>query len=223
MSGYSRDMVETVRLCSYLLGTQKRMIFLSSGGTIYGKQDKQPIKEEVYAQPINHYGNVKLCIENSIRVFNMQMHTKILIARISNPYGPGQDYKKGVGFIDATVKKALNKETLQIWGDGNIIRDYIYIGDVCEMLYQMSLYEGEEEVFNLSSGIGTSQNQIVELVRRINGDLKVEYTSGRSVDVQKIILDNTKIRRIYEKELVSLNEGLQNYFETIRENNGDIG
>lgn len=222
MSGYSRDMVETVRLCSYLLGTQKRMIFLSSGGTIYGKQDKQPIKEEVYAQPINHYGNVKLCIENAIRVFNMQMHTKILIARISNPYGPGQDYKKGVGFIDATVKKALKNETLQIWGDGNIIRDYIYIDDVCKMLYELSLYEGDEEVFNLSSGVGTSQNQIVELVRKINGGLEVEYTSGRSVDLQKIILDNTKIKNIYRKELVSLDKGLKSYFETIKNNNGEI-
>jgi UDP-glucose 4-epimerase len=212
MSGYSRDMVETVRLCSYLLGSKKRMIFLSSGGTVYGPQEVQPIREAVCAQPINHYGNVKLCIENAIRVFNLQMHTKMLIARISNPYGPGQDFQKGVGFVDATIKKALHHETLQIWGDGNIVRDYIYIDDVCEMLYQLSLYNGEEEVFNLGSGVGTSQNQVVQLVKKIAGDFHVEYTQGRSVDVKKIVLDNTKIRSIYQKELISLEEGIQSYF-----------
>lgn len=216
MSGYKRDMVETVRLCSDLLGTKKRLIFLSSGGTVYGHQEIQPIKEEVRTQPINHYGNVKLCIENSIRVFNLQMHTKMLIARISNPYGTGQDYKKGVGFIDAAIKKALHNEVLQIWGDGNIIRDYIHIHDVCEMLYQLSLYNGPEEVFNLSSGVGTSQNQIVELVQRIDGNLKVEYAPERSVDVKKIILDNTKIRGIYKQELIPLEAGIMEYFDILR-------
>lgn len=215
MSGYGRDMIESIRLFSYLLGTRKRLIFLSSGGTVYGNQQLQPIPEDALAQPINHYGNVKLCIENVIRVFNLQMHSKMLIARLSNPYGPGQDFQKGVGFIDAAIKKALKKETLEIWGTGDTVRDYIYIDDVCEMLVTLMDYEGGEEVFNLSSGAGASQKQIIQLVESIVGKLDIIYKESRSVDVQKIVLDNSRIRSIYDKEIMPLEQGIRNTVDYI--------
>lgn len=217
MSGYSRDLLQTVKLCSFLLGTKTRMIFLSSGGTVYGNQEIQPIKEDAVPLPINHYGNVKLCIENTIRIFNMQMHTKMLVARIANPYGPAQDYQKGVGFIDAVIKKTLKKETVSVWGDGNIIRDYIYIDDVCKMLYQMSEYEGDEEVFNLSSGMGTSQNEIIAMVQKINPAIQVEYLDYRSVDAKKIVLDNSKIQSICNINILSIEEGIKRYYQNLQE------
>lgn len=213
MSGYNRDMIESIRLFSFLLGTPKRLIFLSSGGTVYGNQTVQPVREDVPAQPINHYGNVKLCIENTIRVFNRQMHSKMLIARISNPYGPGQDFHKGVGFIDAALKSVLLRQPLQIWGNGENVRDYIYIDDVCQMLTALATYQGEQEVFNLSSGSGTSQNDIVEIVKRLCGELQVDYTAARSVDASRIILDNSRIRRVYQGELVSLEAGINKTWE----------
>ena len=117
MTGYERDFIQTVKLCSMVTEKKLKMIFLSSGGTVYGNQTVQPILEDVRPQPINHYGNIKLCIENTIRTFNTQLHTKMLIARISNPYGPGQDYSKGVGFIDAALKKAIRGENIEIWGE----------------------------------------------------------------------------------------------------------
>lgn len=88
MRGYAKDFIQTIKLCDILIKKQIKMIFLSSGGTVYGNQDVQPILEDVRPQPINHYGNIKLCIENTIRTFNNQLHSKMLIARISNPYGP---------------------------------------------------------------------------------------------------------------------------------------
>lgn len=217
MSGYSRDLQQTVKLCSFLMGTKTRMIFLSSGGTVYGNQEVQPIKEDALPLPINHYGNVKLCIENTIRIFNMQMHTKMLVARIANPYGPAQDYKKGVGFIDAVLKKTLQKETVSVWGDGNIVRDYIYIDDVCKMLYEMAEYEGDEEVFNLSSGTGTSQNEIIAMVQKINPAIQVEYLDYRSVDAKKIVLDNSKIQSICNINILSIEEGIKRYYQSLQE------
>ena len=94
--GYERDFVQTAKLCSFIKDTDCRMIFFSSGGTVYGNQIEQPIKETAVPVPINHYGNLKLCIENTIRTFNFQMKKNMLVARISNPYGPGQDYHKGL-------------------------------------------------------------------------------------------------------------------------------
>ncbi len=216
MEGYSRDFLQTVNLCGMLIKQKINMIFLSSGGTVYGVQEKQPIKETALPVPINHYGSVKLCIENVIRTFNTQLHTKMRIARISNPYGPGQDYHKGVGFVDAAVKRTLRGECLEIWGDGENIRDYIYIDDVCGMLEALIDYEGDEEVFNLSSNDGISQNRVVEILKQLNSKLDVAYKEARSVDVRKIVLDNSKIRSIYPKKLRSFKEGITCYYEYLK-------
>lgn len=215
--GYERDFLQTVKLCSYLVNTSTRMIFLSSGGTVYGNQKVQPITEEATTVPINHYGNVKLCIENTIRTFNFQMRKNMLIARISNPYGPGQDYHKGVGFIDAAIKKALNHECIEIWGDGTIVRDYIYISDVCRLLYALSNYQGDKEIFNLSSNLGKSQNEIIEILRKINPDIEVVYKPGRKVDAKKIILDNSRILSICDIKLMDFEVGLGKYYDYVQQ------
>lgn len=216
MRGYSKDFIQTIKLCELVIKKSKKMIFLSSGGTVYGNQNVQPIVEDVKAQPINHYGNIKLCIENTIRTFNVQLHTKILIARISNPYGPGQDYHKGVGFIDAVIKKMLNNEEIEIWGDGTIKRDYIYIDDACKMIEALIRYDGDNEVFNISVN-RAAQNEIIDIARTMSPDLKVNYVASRSVDAKKIVLDNAKIREIYKEELVSLEEGIMRYIEYLKE------
>ena len=215
--GYERDFVQTAKLCSYLKDTECRMIFFSSGGTVYGNQEVQPITEDAVPVPINHYGNLKLCIENTMRTFNFQMKKNMLIARISNPYGPGQDYHKGVGFIDAAIKHTIAGETIEIWGDGNVVRDYIYIDDLCRMLYALIEYHGDTEVFNLSSNTGVSQNDIVDILKQIDPAVKVTYKPGRSVDAKKIILDNSRIRSICDFEMVSIEEGIRRYYDYIKQ------
>ncbi|MGN0437446.1 MAG: NAD-dependent epimerase/dehydratase family protein [Lachnospiraceae bacterium] len=215
--GYERDFVQTVKLCSWLQNTKSRLIFLSSGGTVYGNQPIQPIKEDAEAVPINHYGNLKLCIENTIRTMNFQSKNNMLIARISNPYGPGQDYKKGVGFIDACIKKGMSGEDMEVWGDGEIVRDYIYIEDVCRMLYTLTNYSGLEEVFNISSMVGTSQNDVIKIIRTIFKDMNVLYTASRSVDAKKIVLDNSKIMKLDSFCLVDVETGIRRYYEYILE------
>lgn len=217
MEGYKRDFIQTVNLCSMLIRQKTNMIFLSSGGTVYGVQEIQPIKETALPVPINHYGSLKLCIESVIRTFNTQLHTKMRIARISNPYGPGQDYHKGVGFVDAAIKKSLDGEVLEIWGDGENVRDYIYIEDVCGMLEALVDYEGAEEVFNLSSNEGISQNRVVEILKKLDKSSEVIYKDARSVDARKIVLDNTKIRSIYTEKLCSFEEGVKKYYNYLKE------
>ncbi len=212
MQGYSRDFIQTIKLCELVIKKKIKLIFLSSGGTVYGRQEHMPISEETFPQPINHYGNVKLCIENTIRTFNMQLNAKMIIVRISNPYGPGQDYQKGVGFIDAALKNSINNKKIEIWGDGLTERDYIYIDDVCGMLSTLAGYEGDEEVFNISSGRGCSQKEIIDIVRSLGLEPEVEYKAGRSVDVRRIILDNHKIRTIYKGSITGLEEGILKYY-----------
>lgn len=218
LMGYERDFVQTAKLCSMIKNSDCRLIFLSSGGTVYGNQEIQPIKEDAVPIPINHYGNLKLCIENTIRTFNFQSKTNMLVARISNPYGPGQDYHKGVGFIDAALKRAIHKETIEVWGDGNIVRDYIYIDDVCRMLYRLASYDGSVEVFNLSSNVGTSQNDVLDIIKQIVPDVDIKYTTGRSVDAGKIILSNERIMKLVDFNLVEVSTGIRNYYDYILRN-----
>lgn len=215
LMGYERDFIQTVKLCSYIQEMGNKLIFLSSGGTVYGNQQIQPISEEAIPRPINHYGNLKLCIENTIRTFNYQLHKKMLIARISNPYGPGQDYHKGVGFIDAVLKRAINGERVEIWGDGNVVRDYIYIDDVCRMLYALVNYQGDQDVFNISSNTATSQNDVLQIIKKLLPELEVAYFPARSVDAHKIMLDNSKIKKVEEFRLVGIEQGIRLYYEYI--------
>ena len=216
MEGYENDLIYTIKLCRIVKNKNIKMIFLSSGGTVYGNQEVQPITEETMTHPINHYGNLKLCIENTMRTFNCQENTKIIIARIANPYGTGQDFKKGVGFIDAVLKKGISDGTIEIFGKGDIIRDYIYIDDVCKMLIALIPYTGSYEVFNISSGIGYSQKEIINFAREWIPNLKISFQNPRTIDVKKIVLDNSRIKHIYNSDLIPLHKGMEIYFRYLK-------
>lgn len=217
MRGYEKDFIQTVKLCKLVSEYDIKLIFLSSGGTVYGTQNQQPIMEEALPRPINHYGNIKLCIENTMMTFAVQKNVDILIARLSNPYGPGQDYTKGVGFIDAVVKKAINNEELEVWGDGSIVRDYIYIEDACQMLVLLAEYHGEDRIFNISSGKGVSIKDIIDIIKKWYPQMEIKYKNKRSVDLERIILNNQKIMRLYNRKMVEIHEGIEQYYNTIKE------
>lgn len=216
MQGYTHDFLQSVKLCDLSKQYHFKIIYLSSGGTVYGFQTHMPIDEETLAIPINHYGNLKLCIENTFRTFNKQFNTNVIIARIANPYGPGQDYSKGVGFIDAALKRAIHNQTIEIWGDGTVIRDYIYIDDVCHMLASLIYYEGKESVFNISSNSGVSQNEIIKIIHKMVPDISVKYLPARSVDVPAIILNNTKILSICKEQCIEIEEGITKYYKYLQ-------
>lgn len=216
MQGYTHDFLQSVKLCDLSKQYHFKIIYLSSGGTVYGFQTHMPIDEETLAIPINHYGNLKLCIESTFRTFNKQFNTNVIIARIANPYGPGQDYSKGVGFIDAALKRAIHNQTIEIWGDGTVIRDYIYIDDVCHMLASLIYYEGKESVFNISSNSGVSQNEIIKIIHKMVPDISVKYLPARSVDVPAIILNNTKILSVCKEQCIEIEEGITKYYKYLQ-------
>lgn len=218
--GYERDLIQTIKLCDMLKNQSVKMIFLSSGGTVYGRQENLPVTEESLPVPINHYGNLKLCIENAMRVFRYQNQSDFVIARIANPYGPGQDYRKGVGFIDAAIKRAMNGEVIEVWGDGSVVRDYIYISDVCEALAMLGEQEVPYDVVNISSGRGVSQKEILETIRRHYPKMQVEYQAARSVDADKIYLSNARLQTLWNKDMISLEEGIEAYYDYLKNMEG---
>lgn len=216
LRGYEKDLIQTIKIFEYVSLKKKRLIFLSSGGTVYGDSAIIPIKEEACQTPINHYGVIKLCMEKSASVFNRKYGNNIICLRISNPYGPGQDFTKGIGFIDAVLKKSLNNETLTIWGDGNIIRDFIYIDDVADIIKFFCYYNGKETVINVGTGVGKSQKQIIEIIKKMGLGINVHYDAARTVDVKMNVLDCTRLKSIYPNDIKELEEGIKEYYEYIK-------
>ena len=213
LRGYGGDFLHTIRLLDRLASTGGRLLFLSSAGTVYGRYDDRPFREEDPLRPINHYGAVKVCVETAMRAFNEQQHTRFLSCRISNPYGPGQDYRKGVGFIDAVIKCALSREPLEIWGKGDVVRDYIYIEDVCRMMEALLRYDGRLQTFNISTGVGTSQNEIVALLEKLGFKLDVRYLSARTVDAKYNVARNDKVVAATGVTSCSIEEGVTRYLK----------
>ena len=168
-----------------------RIIFASSGGTVYGVPQYIPIDEEHQTEPLVSYGITKLIIEKYMLLFQKLYGIRSIVLRVSNPYGEGQKMNSGQGVIAAFIRRALNKSPLEIWGDGNVTRDYIYVDDVADAFVKAVQYEGKNSIFNISSGIGTTITEIIEnLEIAIGVPIARVYRNARIFDVEVNVLSN---------------------------------
>ncbi|MBG9794320.1 NAD-dependent epimerase [Paenibacillus dendritiformis] len=194
------------------MGREIKTVFLSSGGTVYGNSSFDIIPEEHPLNPICSYGIQKMTIEKYLQLYNHEYGIDYSIIRLSNPYGKGQEGKKGQGVVPIFLKKIINEEVIHIWGDGSITRDYIHINDVVDALCRLLHYYGQEKVFNLGSGKGHTLNEIIEEISMVTKKKAfIKYLEPRSIDVKKNVLDTSKIKQeLMWRPQVSLNEGIQN-------------
>lgn len=174
----------------------KKIIFVSSGGTVYGHSSAEFISEETITNPISAYGINKLMIEKYLFLYHHLYGLDYLIVRLSNPFGPYQMAKKKQGIIGTLVYNYVNEIVTDIWGDGSIIRDYVYIDDVMDALIKLANYSDDQKIFNVGSGVGRSiKNVIDDLNILTNGEIRVNYIDNkRSVDVKSNILSIDRIK-----------------------------
>jgi UDP-glucose 4-epimerase len=188
------DVVTTI---SYLEKTKTRdlrWIFLSSGGTVYGQSNKAIIKETNATIPICSYGVVKLSIEHYFSLYRVLHNVDCIIVRPGNPYGPWQHPQVGQGIISAILYKALLGKVIEIWGDGENIRDYIYIEDTILGIMAAAIGGRTGEIYNIGTSIGLSINQLVKVISEtLNLKLMVNYSSTRSIDVKRNVLSAKKL------------------------------
>lgn len=188
----------------------KKIVFISSGGTVYGIPERNPINENAELNPICAYGITKLAIEKYLEMFRVNYGLEYSILRPSNAYGPRQDPSGNVGAITLFIKNAIEKKKIVVWGDGSITRDYIFASDVAEGIFKGSLIK-ESNIFNLGSGHGVSLNELIENIKRkLSLEFEVEYHPTRNYDVPQIYLDIARARELINWEpKVSLNDGIQ--------------
>jgi UDP-glucose 4-epimerase len=172
----------------------RRILYVSSGGTVYGLPESLPITETHPTNPICSYGITKLAIEKYTAMFADMFGIDYLILRPSNVYGPGQRLNVGQGVIGILARRALDGQPLEVWGTGSNLRDYLFIDDLTEAITALIVYEGQERVFNVSSGVGHSVVQIISVLEQhIQPFPMVTHFPERTFDTTINILDPSRI------------------------------
>ena len=188
-----------------------RLIFASSGGAVYGRVGPLPVSERQAEEPISAYGIGKLNLERYLRLFRRQYGIDCGSARISNAYGPGPIGHQGFGAVTTFVRDALVGRPLQIFGSSEIVRDYIFITDVCAALSKLATVSSLPETVNVASGVGVSLSQIIFIIEEVLGrKIKVNIVAERSFDVQSIVLDISLLKDLLSwQPAVPLKEGVR--------------
>lgn len=178
------------------LAQVKRLVMVSSGGTVYGVPQQVPIPEDHPTDPTCSYGICKLAIEKYVALYRQLHGLDGLVLRVANPYGERQRLDATQGVVPVFLGKALRGEPLQIWGDGSTVRDFLHISDVVAALLAAATYQGEERLFNVGSGEGLSLNQLVALLEaQLQRPLEVNYLPSRGFDVPTNVLCIERARR----------------------------
>lgn len=176
----------------------RKVVFLSSGGTVYGVPASVPIREDAPTDPISAYGVSKLAVEKYLHLYRHLHGLDYAVLRVANPFGPWQDPDRRQGVVPAMMQAVLDGRPPEIWGDGRVVRDYLYAADAAEAVADAAAHTGAHRVFNVGSGVGRS---VLDLLRDIGTalgrgtGLAAAHKPGRATDVPMNVLDTSLIRR----------------------------
>ncbi len=181
----------------------EKFIFSSSGGVMYGEDPKiYPTPESVCPDPLSPYGIAKLACEKYLKFYQKEHGLRYTALRYGNVYGPRQNPDGEAGVIAIFAKKMLRGEQVTINGDGEYVRDYVYVKDVVSANIK-AIELGDGENINIGTGIGKSVNDVFSALKsRINYTLNPVYGPARAGDLRKSILDNSKAKHILHWEPV---------------------
>jgi UDP-glucose 4-epimerase len=207
-----KNITPTLRFLDILQGYQNfHMIFVSSGGTLYGDPESTPVNESSPIKPLSFHGAGKVAIETFLRTFSILPEKSTTIVRPSNVYGPGQSFRNGFGVIRTMLEHVYRGTVMEIWGDGTSIRDFLYIDDMLDALIRLIDFPHDNNTYNVGSGIGYSLNQLKQIIESVCGKkLSFIYRPGRKIDVKNIVLDSSRlIKKTKWHPSVSLEQGLE--------------
>ncbi len=168
----------------------KKIIFISSGGAVYGhiSEDKR-VTELDAPNPVSPYGISKLAVEYYLAYYKQKYGIEYIIYRLTNPYGPRQITNQNQGVIPLFIKKIQESEEITVWGDGSSSRDFIYIRDVTRMIVSSFSENTQHYTYNIGSGIQTDLNSIIVALEKI---FKIK-AKIKHLDAPKTFLKKTNV------------------------------
>ena len=195
----------------------ERVAFASSGGAIYGDQAVIPITEDAVPRPVSPYAIGKLAIESYLRYFQRTRGLRSVSFRISNPYGPNQAVASKQGVIPIFLRAIAAGRPVTVFGDGSMVRDYLYVDDAAVMVAATADAHPQSDVYNIGSGRGTSVTELLELARQVTGEVvDVEYRPQPATFVGRSIVDSTRFRSEFGlTPQVDLEAGLQSTWRAL--------
>ncbi|MFA6571831.1 MAG: NAD-dependent epimerase/dehydratase family protein [Bacteroidota bacterium] len=175
----------------------EKIIYVSSGGTVYGHPRFLPITEEHPTNPVSPYGISKLAAEKYAIMYYLNKQLPVAVVRPSNAYGPGQKAFTGQGFVATAIASILEKKEINIFGENGTIRDYIYVSDLADAIIKVA-YKGKAgEIYNIGSSIGKNNKEILNIINSFTAKNQMEpiinTLPSREFDVSKNILSWEKI------------------------------
>ena len=187
------NLVPMVKVLELMNATgPKKLVYFSSGGTVYGEPEQLPVPESHPLRPICTYGVVKAAAEHYINVMSRDSSLQTCVLRVSNPFGLGQSGAGVQGVITAFAKKVLSGRCVNVWGDGSVVRDFIPVSLVANVAANLAC-EFQSGVFNVGSGKALSLNKIIDLIKDVYGDcFDVVHEGSFQYDVKRIYLDISK-------------------------------
>jgi UDP-glucose 4-epimerase len=184
-----------VNFLSFAARAGVKVVFVSSAGTVYGPTTERYISETHSTNPVCAYGVGKLAMEKYLAFYGHRYGLRYAIARVSNAFGERQNLRRAQGIVGVFLRKAIAGETIEVWGDGGIVRDFIYVGDVAEALVRMACYTGSSPLFNIGSSEGRTVNEIIgEIEKAIGRPVTRKYKPSRLEDVPYNVLLTEKAK-----------------------------
>ena len=184
-----------------------KLLYLSTGGAVYGNVHQEKVAEDYPCKPISSYGIIKLAVEQYIELYAKLYQIDYLILRLSNPFGEFHRSPKQ-GVINIAVRRALKGEMMTVWGDGSQAKDYIYAGDIGKAIDGLIKAGVKNETINVGSGESLSLNEIIHRIQAKIPGFQVEYKEAKLTDVQQICLDTAKLASKINWEITSFDQAL---------------
>lgn len=204
------NLIATVRLLAVMREVKvKNIVYLSSGGTVYGIPETDPISEGHPLRPISSYGIVKMAIEKYLHMEHHLHGLQYCVLRASNPYGPRQGHRGVQGVIGAYLWNIARGDPIEVWGDGSVVRDFIHVRDLAE-LCAIAVSSTVGGVFNAGYGEGASILEIISMIEKaVGGPVNPVFKSGRKFDVPRAVLDNSHAKDSFcWSPKIALQEGI---------------
>lgn len=208
------NLVPTVKLLDCMMRHGVRdMVYISSGGAIYGSSAARKHSESDDVFPISSYGVVKLAIEKYLMQYAQLYGLEPLVIRLSNPYGPWH-YSMKQGVCNIALADAIAGKVFNVWGDGCGVKDYIYVEDFADILFRLRSAGVQPCVVNVGSGDCRSVNEILGMVKSIVPEFEWAHTDASLLDVSRFELDTAKLKSIIgEYDFTDMDEGLKRTYD----------